>query len=91
MKNKNDFPLKCEQIRGAIHIMIGKNVLKFAAENHPILYGDDNINIIDIDVFFNEIINEINHEAEDGSTMLTNMLDAAILTTVNNGCEGIQY
>ncbi len=91
MKDKNNFPLKCEYVDGAVHIEIGKNVLRFASENHPILDDENIVNIIDIDIFINEIIHEINHEAEDGSTMLTNMLDSAILNAISNGCDGIKY
>jgi len=33
----------------------------------------------------------INAEGEDGSTLLTRMLDAAILKAVESGCEGVDH
>jgi hypothetical protein len=42
-------------------------------------------------VFVHEIVRAINEEEEDGSTLLTRMLDAAILRAVEDGCEGVDH
>lgn len=85
----------------AIHAMslrmeISKDQLLFAAENHPDFWdgksGMDvpNLKITDFHVFVLDFIKEINREAEDGSTMLTRMLDTAIRKAVESGCEGVE-
>jgi len=93
---KNEIPLKCVAIAGEIDMSIGFEVLRFAAENHPDFWdgksGMDvpNINITDTVIFAKEVALAINEEAEDGSTLLTRMLDEAIKQAVENGCEGVE-
>ena len=80
-----------------ITITIGKRLLKFATENHPHFWDGETrkeqpcVKIDDIEVFMAEVVLEINAEREDGSTLLTDMLDAAIQNAVENGCEGIDH
>jgi len=92
---KDEMPLRCEEIDGAIDMGIGRNVLKFAAENHPDFYDvrldGPNIKITNAAVFAREVMYAINAENEDGSTLLTDMLDKAIKQAVENGCEGVDY
>ncbi len=49
------------------------------------------VDVIDRKLFAKEIMYSINAEAEDGSTLLTRMLDKAIINAVEGGCEGIAY
>ena len=83
--------------KGQIVITLTKRGLKMATENHPEFWdgetGTDqpNIKIDDIDVFMKEVVLSINDEREDGSTLLTDMLDAAIKGAIENGCEGIDH
>lgn len=94
--NEN-MPLRCEDKEGALDMGIGKAVLRFAAENHPYFYEPDarpltpNLKITDETVFAREVALEINREREDGSTMLTDMLDEAVKRAVENGCEGVDH
>lgn len=94
---KDDMPLKCEIRDGAIDMAIGRNVLVFAAENHPYFYDPDanpdgpNIKVIDSARFTKDVIIEINREGEDGSTLLTDLLDEAIKRAVESGSEGIDH
>jgi len=87
----------CRLIKGKIVISVGKQVLKFATEQHPEFWdgetGDDqpNVKIDDIDVFMKEVVLSIDNEREDGSSLLTDMLDAAIKGAIENGCEGIDH
>lgn len=91
-------PLQCKVSSDRIKIEIPERILKFATENHPDFWdgksGIDipNIKITDIKVFMKEVVDEINNEiSEDGSTLLTNMLDKAITKAIENGCGGIDY
>jgi hypothetical protein len=87
----------CRVVKGQIVVSVGQRVLKFATEHHPEFWDGETledqpyIKIEDINVFMDEVVNAINDEREDGSTLLTDMLDAAIKSAVENGCEGIDH
>lgn len=93
----DQMPLRCEEKDGAIDMGVGRDVLRFAAEQHPYFYDPDarpegpNIKITDAKVFANEVVQEINRESEIGDTLLTAMLDEAIKRAVENGCEGVDH
>ena len=76
---------------------IGMRALRFAAEQHPGLWDGESpatvpvVKITDDQTFALEVARAINAEGEDGSTLLTRMLDAAILKAVESGCEGVDY
>lgn len=87
----------CRIREGRITIVIPKKVLRFATEQHPEFWdgetGEDqpNVKIDDLDSFTKEVERAINDEREDGSTLLTDMLDKAIKSAVEDGCEGIDH
>ena len=76
---------------------VGMRVLCFAAEQHPDLWDGKSpasvpvVKITDVQTFALEVADAINDEAEDGSTLLTRMLDAAIRKAVESGCEGVDH
>jgi hypothetical protein len=78
-----------------LRILMPLHHLQFAAEKHPEFWdgesGDDapNIVVTDKEKFGEAVCEEINREDEDGSTLLTRMLDEAIRQAVENGCEGV--
>lgn len=90
-------PLRCERDVDLIDMKVGFDTLRFAAENHPDLWdgysGSDvpNVKITDIKDFAAAVVREINREEEDGSTLLTRMLDQAILNAVDQGCDGVDH
>ena len=88
----SSFPF-CSIVKGRLHIIIPENVLKFAAENHPQFWNGETdasiLKVTDSSVFMKEVERWLTKEAEDGSTMLTGMLDKAILEAVDYGCEGV--
>jgi len=92
-----DSPLRCKAVGGDIQMGIGMRTLLFAAESHPDFWdgrsGLDvpNIKVTDIQEFALEVARAINSEEEDGSTLLTRMLDKAISNAVESGCEGVAY
>jgi len=86
---KDEMPLRCEAIDGAIEMGIGVNVLAFAAEQHPEF--EEGIKIINISDFAKEVVLAINDESEDGSNLLTRMLDEAIKKAVEGGCDGVDH
>ena len=93
---RDDFPLRCEVADGYLDLGIGFKILRFAAENHPDFWDDKsgadvlNIKICDMELFAKDIARAINDEGEDGSTLLTRMLDAAIKQAVEDGSEGVE-
>ena len=95
MSEGNWAPLRCKATGGDIEMTIGMATLCFAAENHPDFWDGvspasvPNIKITDVQEFALEVAREINRESEDGSTLLTRMLDKAIANAVENGCEGV--
>lgn len=97
MTDLSKLPLRCEYHDGVIDMRVGVDVLRFAAENHPYFWMDDqqdgvpNITITDINAFAREVVNEINREEENGDTPLILMLDKAIRMAVENGCEGVDH
>ena len=94
----NVMPIRCE-VRGMGWIDMGISIgeLRFAAEQHPDFWDGKsgisvpNIKITDAQEFALEVARAINAEAEDGSTLLTRMLDKAISKAVESGCEGVDH
>ncbi len=90
-------PLRCKAVGGGIDMGIGTLALCFAAEQHPDLWDGETpcsvpvLKITDVQAFALEVARAINAESEDGSTLLTRMLDAAILKAVESGCEGVDH
>jgi hypothetical protein len=79
---------------GALQIVIPLENLRFAAEHHPGLdeTADERVptlKIIDLETLAKDVVLAINAEAEDGSTPLIRMFDAAIVEAVESGTEGI--
>src|SRR5574343_127048 len=96
----DEIPLRCNNFSGPygkrIEISIGKKILAFADENHPTLWSDqeDNepvVKITDHELFMDEVWRELNREEEDGSTLVTRMLDKAIERAIEGGCDGINH
>ena len=76
----------------AIHV----DVLKHVAESSPILefINDEGESfgavVTDADVFVNELVSQLNYEGEDGSTLVTHMIDDAFDSAVEHGARGIK-
>ena len=90
--------LCCRISKGQVIIVVGKRNLKFATEHHPEFWngavasaGGPFLKISDMAKFQAEFVRAINDEREDGSSLLTDMWDAAIKNAVEDGCEGIDH
>lgn len=88
----------CRIVEGQIRIVIGKRNLKFAAEHHPEFWNGEGasadgpfLKIDNLGLFQRAFIDAVNDEREDGSSLLTDMMDAAIKKAVEDGCEGIDH
>lgn len=94
---KNRMPLRCKAVAGEIDLRVGVETLRFAAENHEEFWDGESgtdvpaIKITNSVIFAQEVVLAINEEAEDGSTLLSRMLDEAIKQAVENGCEGVDH
>ena len=96
-EGRDEMPLLCKAVGGKIEMGIGMQALCFAAEQHPDLWDGESpysvpvVKITDVQTFAVEVAREINRESENGSTLLTRMLDAAIAKAVEGGCEGVDH
>ena len=90
----DELPLRCSASGGALNIRIGVNVLAFATEHCPDLWDGEKdrgrFKVSDPETFAKEVERAINHEDEVGGTMLTRMLDAAVLEAIEQGAEGVE-
>lgn len=90
-------PPQATVVGTGIEMSVGVDVLCHAAAFHPDFWdgesGPDvpNIGITDPAVFAREVAEAINREDEDGSTLLTRMLDEAVRDAVESGCEGVDH
>ena len=78
-----------------IQITVKLHVLEFATNHNPEFWDPElnkqSITVVDVEKFAQEVIDRLNDGCtEDGSTLITRMLDAAILSAIENGCEGTQ-
>lgn len=93
-KLADQLPLECTARCGALYIRIGSKVLAFAAENNPHLWNGEKdgpgFRITNPNAFARNVMYALNKEAEDGSTLLTRMLDQATLNAVESGSEGVE-
>ena len=93
----NRRPPQATAVGAGIEMNVGAYVLCHAAAFHPDFWdgesGPDvpNIKITDPALFTREVAAAINREDEDGSTLLTRMLDEAVRDAVESGCEGVDH
>lgn len=92
-----DQVLKVSIEDGEVVIRIGIDTLKVAAEACPELeecLGSGYVvapSITDIDLFAAEVVRELGREAEDGTTPVHILLDAAFVAAAEQGAEGIEF
>lgn len=90
-------PLKINSCSGTLSLFVAGDILRIAAETHQGLWdGESDISVPVVKItdqrdFAESVAEEINREDEDGSTMLTRMLDEAIMQAVEDGCDGIDH
>ena len=88
--------VECRALNGSLFIEVPLENLKFATEHHPELWDGESdfdtpdATITNMTAFAEAVADEINDEAEDGSTPLLRMLDRAIYRAIDNGCEGVE-
>ena len=92
-------PLKCSVEDGEIVIRIGIETMKEAAQyegRDPFWVDEDNAGhyfqrykVVDPLEFAKDIVRQLQDEAEDGSSMLTNLLDKACDKAIDDGSLGV--
>jgi hypothetical protein len=98
MNSKFSFPskdvLSCEVFDGKLVISIGVDTLAWATV-HECENRETGIpvgtKILDATEFARDVQREILRESEDGSSMLTNLLDKAALKAYEQGSLGVYY
>lgn len=96
--DKLEAPLGCKLEGGELVIRIGINVLAMATEDRePFTIYDEKLGdwrkawiVTDPLEFAKEVAREINREEEDGSSPLTNLLDLACASALDQGCMGVE-
>lgn len=88
-------PLRCRIVKGVLTIEIGVDTLKFAAERHEAFWQPQTdkfaLVVANAARFAKDVRNELEQEAEDGSTPIHRLLDQAVEEAANNGSEGLDY
>lgn len=76
---------------GSIVIRLNADVLKTAWQYGPGSHCSlPKLRVSDPLAFAREVVNELNREAEDGSTRVHRMFDRAMMYAVEQGCEGVE-
>ncbi len=91
---KKDAPLSCRIEGNQLIISIGISTLAFSAnkgEDMCELFESGAIKIVNEKQFAKDVWYELGREDEDGSTMLTDLLDKAVREAVDRGSAGIEY
>ena len=81
--------LTVEIKRGELVIRIGIGTLAFCADECPLFYNGEkdksDVRVINPDEWAKDVARELDQEEEDGSTLVTEMLDKAMSNAVDNG------
>jgi hypothetical protein len=94
-----DSRLRCKIVGGELRISIGIDTLAFAFVNGPVGdkltydeetgdWDDSRLRVTNVAEFASEVVHALTDEQEDGSTPLTNLLDAAYQSVVDDGGQG---
>lgn len=81
--------LEVKIVNGALQITIGIGILCHAVQAGESTGWPDDWHIEDIPTFASEIVRELRHEEEDGTTPVHRMLDAAANSALEDGAGGI--
>lgn len=97
--SKPKLPLRCIVRAGVLTIEVDAATVKFATENHPGYWNEHTdarhggkVKVTNQRTWLRSVRDAINRElGEDGSTLLTEMMDKAISEAVEQGEEGLLY
>lgn len=92
-------PLLCKIEDNKIIITIGFDALKFLAETSDKCEKYDKefcpegawSKVTNKKLFSQEVLRSLQHEEEDGSTMVHRLLESAINLALDNGAEGVKF
>ena len=94
MATNNSHP-RARIVKDALVIRVPARVLAFATNNHPDYWDGENdkqrVKVTDPKQWMKAVRDALEHEEEDGSNMLTAVLDKAIAHAVEQGEEGIEF
>lgn len=85
-----DQPLSCEVENDQLLIRIGVETLKFCCNNPHSAPEKDGWLITDAEGFAKDVIHELTDEREDGSTILTDLIDLAVEKAKENGSRHME-
>lgn len=77
--------------RGVIVIRLPVDVLPDALKQNPRDDSYYDTKICDLEEFARDVARELNREAEDGTTPVHLLFDAAMAAAIDNGSVGIDY
>ena len=87
-------PLVVEIADDMLVIKLGIETLRMCCDHNPAFYdgesGRQMYTVTDPKAFASEVCRMLESEEEDGSTLVTKMLDAAMEDAIDDGCEGVE-
>lgn len=96
MTNNRDQLVDIKIVNGQIRITVGVDVVAHAAKLHPELQeydqqtGEWRQPSVDADTLANDVVRTLRFEQEDGTTLVHEALDKAIMAAVEDGSYGIE-
>ena len=97
-----DAPLECKVVGEKLVVSIGIDTLAYAFLHGPegdrmrwdddlLSYDESKLQIIDQLEFAKDVVHALLCEKEDGSSPLTDLIDAACVAAVNDGSLGVDF
>ena len=92
-----DTPLTCKIEDDCLVVRIGVGTIAVAATRCEYFWDGESgtdvpcVKVDDDRIFADEVLRMLLVEAENGSTLLTDMIDQAIINAVEGGCEGVDH
>ena len=90
LPDPKDTPLRIQIIDGSLVLSIGIATLAFSAELQDEHYGFRELTVVNQVEFAKDVLRELNSEEEDGSTLITAVLDKAILNAIEQGSIAVR-
>jgi len=87
-ENPREQQLQIEVVEGRLVISIGVDLLIGSAIEVPAIDGGELV-VTDADAFITAIVDELEAEEGDGTTLIHHALDKAANNAIDNGCEGV--
>lgn len=97
LDRRDDHPAAARRVGDFIVVAFSVDYVKHLAESHPQLerYNSktdiyETPTVTDLNTFADEVVRTLNHESENGSTIINRALDEALIECIEQGAEGVE-